>query len=60
MTLLYFKSPEEIKAFCKERNWKIEGNVISFKEEVVSMNDIPVDDVIHNVLHYAKELEMIV
>lgn len=62
-TLLYFKTQDEVLLFAKERNWTIDqkSKVIHFVGQVShGPTDIPVDDVIHNVLSYAKELERIV
>jgi 26S proteasome regulatory subunit N12 len=64
-TLLYFKTAEEVIAFSKERNWNVDpkSKIIYFANpSTLSQGSvrIPVDDVIHNVLSYAKELERIV
>jgi 26S proteasome regulatory subunit N12 len=63
-TLLYFKTADEVLAFAKERNWTIDAKtkVIQFSGQAGSTApaSIPVNDVIHNVLSYAKELERIV
>jgi len=62
-TLLYFKTAEEVIAFSKERNWNVDQkSKIIYFASTLSQGPvgIPVDDVIHNVLSYAKELERIV
>ncbi|KAJ3271961.1 hypothetical protein HDV01_006095 [Terramyces sp. JEL0728] len=61
-TLLYFKSHDELLEFSKQRNWNIDQKQkkIVFVSGAVDKLDIPTENVIHNVLNYAKELEQIV
>ncbi len=62
ITLLYFKTQDELLAFCRQVNWNIDlkSKRIVFEAATQNGQGIPVDDVVHNVLNYAKELEQIV
>ncbi|KAI8586842.1 hypothetical protein HDU88_008997 [Geranomyces variabilis] len=61
-TLLYFKSEAEVVAFANERGWKInpKDKKVYFRETDLDATDIPADQVIHQTLEYARELERIV
>ena len=62
ITLLYFKTEAEVVNFAKERGWSTDTKTktLVFGKGQVDASAIPVHDVIHNVLYYAKELERIV
>ncbi len=64
VTLLYFKTQDEVISFAKERHWIVDpkSKLIQFGDSkaVEGLAKIPVDEIIHNVLSYAKELERIV
>lgn len=62
--MLYFKNPDEILGFAKERNWTLNAErFFIFKQESVIDQEnqaIPSQDMVHQMLQYAKELEIIV
>ncbi|KAI8915477.1 hypothetical protein PhCBS80983_g03546 [Powellomyces hirtus] len=61
-TLLYFKTEGELVTFANERGWKInsQDKKIYFGETNTDNTDIPAENVIHQTLEYARELERIV
>ncbi|KAJ3092771.1 hypothetical protein HK102_003034 [Quaeritorhiza haematococci] len=59
-TLLYFKTPEEVLAFAKERGWHVNGTNIFFAETDTDASEIPASKIIRHTLDYARELERIV
>ncbi|KAJ3392151.1 hypothetical protein HDU92_008628 [Lobulomyces angularis] len=59
-TLLYFKTPEDVISFAKERNWVITDGKIYFNVEGQENVEIPTERMIKLALGYARELERIV
>ncbi|KAJ1642974.1 regulatory particle non-ATPase [Dispira simplex] len=61
-TLLFFPRVEEVVTFAKERGWRVNSvdRKVYFGKDDTNMLDLPVDTVISQTLHYAKELEKIV
>lgn len=62
--MLYFKTNEELAQFAKEREWNLAGdNFFYFKQtksnDPASLN-IPSNDMVMQMIEYAKELEIIV
>jgi hypothetical protein len=62
ITMLYFKNSDEFFSFCKEIGWEVDliTKKVVFRKNQNEQSEIPVDQVIHNVLDYAQELERIV
>jgi len=62
--MLYFKKPEELVQFSKERNWNLSAdNFFYFQQKTIIDQEsqvIPSHDLIHQMIDYAKELEIIV
>ncbi|KAJ3046047.1 hypothetical protein HDV00_003796 [Rhizophlyctis rosea] len=61
-TLLYFKTPDELRVFAEQRGWAVDwqGGKVHFEVADTGASDIPATKMIHQVLGYAKELERIV
>ncbi|KAI9032111.1 COP9 signalosome [Hyaloraphidium curvatum] len=61
-TLLHFKTNDEVLAFAKERDWKVDPATkkIHFATADSSLTDIPRDKIVSMMISYAKELERIV
>ncbi|KAJ1564223.1 hypothetical protein HK096_009056 [Nowakowskiella sp. JEL0078] len=62
ITLLYFKTTEEVLKFAEQRGWKVDKltKKILFEEFDIDAAEIPTSKVIRQTLGYARELERIV
>ncbi|KAM9984768.1 hypothetical protein ACTFIY_009181 [Dictyostelium cf. discoideum] len=58
--VLLFNDNNQFQQYIKERNWKVQGDVIQFGNNENQSVEIPSLQLIHQTLHYAKELERIV
>lgn len=58
--VLLFNDNNQFQQYIKERNWKVQGDVIQFGNNDNQTVEIPSLQLIHQTLHYAKELERIV
>jgi len=60
--MLYLSSTKEILHYCEQRGWKVEGDgYLHFKKEVRKSDDsIPSQELAHQMINYAKEMEKIV
>mmetsp|Transcript_19628 Transcript_19628/g.65966 ORF Transcript_19628/g.65966 Transcript_19628/m.65966 type:complete len:268 (+) Transcript_19628:53-856(+) len=57
---LMLGSTQELEAYAKEREWRVEGGMISFQTSEGAKLEVPSHKLIHETLLYAKELERIV
>ncbi|TPX37481.1 hypothetical protein SmJEL517_g00702 [Synchytrium microbalum] len=62
VTLLYFKTREEVLEFAKRKDWNVnlKENKISFAVSDGGHHEIPAEKMIRQTLSYARELERIV
>ncbi|EGC33281.1 hypothetical protein DICPUDRAFT_49021 [Dictyostelium purpureum] len=58
--VLLFNNTSQFQQYIKDRNWKVQGDTITFGNTDNQAVDIPSLQLIHQTLHYAKELERIV
>jgi len=60
--MLYLSSTKEILQYCEQRGWKVESDgYLHFKKEVRKSDDtIPSQELAHQMINYAREMEQIV
>ncbi|KAF2074692.1 hypothetical protein CYY_004006 [Polysphondylium violaceum] len=58
--VLLFNNSAQFNQYVKSRNWTVQGDKIKFSNNDNAAVEIPSIQLIHQTLHYAKELERIV